>query len=374
MYRRRTTSLLLLAMIYATSLQSCISFNRYDLMERWKINEDSPACDLKSKIPNVEDKYSMKAIGQRMLVESMNFTLDFDDNWISEKFKYNYSVSVNRDRVKIPHFLTFVPTEDKKLEGTYAYEQADGIKSYRRTIYYIKKGEIYTDGNSNSLIMLIVLCTIFGIFVVLSVTSRIMNFGVAFMSSLIITFSITTGMWLIPNYGGFIALLIVLGLFSLTMAIINWKCLHTLGSIAFGFVAVVFYLVGTSIEYKYSYPFVAVALGLASTWFAWKLPGMMFFDKLKFFGLHFFFWLLEYSFWSHIFFIYPAELYLRMRLGDWYYPIGKPGTGITIYWPMIVAGAGALGLSIVSGIIAISRTGRAGYGPDSGQGGYKPLI
>lgn len=367
-------TVLILGTLWTASYQSCITFNRYDLMEQWKIKEDSPVCQLKSNIPDVADRYSLRAIGQRMLVESYNFTIDFDDNWISEKFNFNYSISINKDNLDYPHFVTFMPTDNPKEEGTYIYSEKDGIRGFRRTIFYINFDHISTHGNKNVLIMLIVLCVIFGSFAVLSVFGRIMNFGVAFMAVFILGFSLITGMWVIPSLGGFLAMLIILGIIASSLAIVNWKFFHTYGSIAFGLTVTLYYLVGTSNEYKYSYAIVGPALAGVSFWFAYKLPGMMLLDKCKVFGLHFSFWLLQYSFWAHIFIIYPAELYIRMRMGDWNYRVGRTGKGIILYWPMIVAGVGAVVLAVVSGFTALSRTGRASYGPDSAQGGYKPLI
>lgn len=365
----------LLAMIFAVTLQdSCISFNRYDVAQVWKIKANSTACSLIPHLPDQDDRYTLKSVGENLLVESQNFSINFDANWITEKVNYDYSVSIKRKGLKNPHFMTLEPTEDKKLVNTYEFHQADDDKFFRRTIYYIHKDDISRDGRASYIVMLAFLCSVFGVFVILSVTSRVMNFGLTFMSVLLVGLSLCMGMWIIPYTMGFVLLLTSIVVVAGILGVINWKFFHSIGSICFGFAAVVYFIVGTSIEYKYGYPVAAFALACSSGVFAWRIPGMVMLAKLKFFGLHFFFWLVQYTFWAHIFIIYPAEIYIRMRMGDWYYPLGRPGKGATHYLPMIEAGIGALVFSILSGAIANSRFQKTGYGPDSGTEEYMPLI
>ena len=366
---------LTLSMLFAASLQSaCMTFDRYDVVQRWTIDDKSAACKLNNSIHNHDDRYSLKAAGKDLIVQEVDFSLDFNDNWISEKFNYEYSISINKKTLRHPHFLTIVPTSDNKLSNTYAFDKADGQNFFRRTIYYIHEDEIQKEGGRNSIIMLIFLCSIFGSFLILSITSRVINFGLTLMAALIVSTSLATGLWLILDYWKFVGLLFGLGMFSLVLAIVNWKFFHAVGSICFGLVAIIYIVVGTSIEYKYSFPVVAFILACSSGVFVWRLEKMVFYDKFKFFGLHYFYWLLQYAFWSQIFIIYPAELYLRMRTGDWFYPMGRTGANAMIYIPMIATGLGVLILSILSGVIANARTRKAGFGPDSGNEGYRPLI
>lgn len=364
-----------IALLVQQSLQSyCMTFHRYDVMQEWNVKSTSRLCRVSGVHTSFGDQYVLEARGDALTVRSKDYSRDLDSNWITEKGKYDHSVSLIRDGISYPHFFSIVETDDKGLIGKFEHSSREGIRAVRRSIYYVSKDEIDTDGTSGIKIIWAVLCTVYGVFGILAVMTRIMNFALPLMVVLAFVISLVTGLWLITTYWGVLVLVAVTFVVGVILSIINWKFFKSLGSIGFGLLMMAYYFIGSPYEYMVGF---AIAFGLlliVSAVFAYFMPTLMMVKKLKFIGLHFSFWFCQYLFWSYIFYIYPAEIFLRANKGPRDYDIGVQGKGITIYWPMIVSIIVVMAMSILSGFIAKNRLSRIGYGPDSAATDSRPLI
>ena len=375
-----TTSLIIPTFLAVACLSAfvqpqCYQTYRKDILETWTIPTGSQLCNLTvwNTLTNPQ-KYFLNTSNNNARILSFELSTTFEDSWISEKMTDLYSISVYRKSLEYAHFFTIAFSDDKLKQKVYTHNNGSGISNFARSTLTVAPGSIHRHDPGARWLMMISLFVIFGLAAILGVFAKIMNFANPFLSVFMILLSIATAVFKFTSFTMFMVAIAVIGTIAFIVAVLNWYYLKLYGSFFFAVLLMALYLFGGHAEQRFGFIAAYGSILLLTIVFAWRMENLVASAKVKFILLFHSFWMIQYLFWSYIFVIYPAELYLRIVTGRLDYRYGVEGSGFRLWLPNLIALLGTLIFVMAAGWVANLRTSKMQYGIDSNDKEHRALI
>lgn len=331
-------ALVMVAGVSCIEVEPCIRIYRKDKMEEWVINGKSPLCNV-SEISITSIKYGVIAKGDQLMLSLKEKNVSFYDNYVTEKYTEDLSISIDKPDIEYAHFFSFRITSDSSKWYNFEYSFVDdGSTAAYRSVMYISASDISKTNIAYYYLLLLYLTVIEVFLIITGLCSNSAQQINIFNTVIMLGTSITFGMFSFTTLKSFGIACGVILLIAIAGVIANNIFKQKFVPIGAAFFNVVYFWITVSSSLK-SYLFLAIiclTVG-ALYWVAWSGKVVGDYVPRVVFTLNFVLsWLQVYCYLVFVYFMTPAEYHFRFWFGPKDYPYGMPGTGIYLYWPALL--------------------------------------